>query len=118
MFHAGSSLLKTTLLREELIAARDMIHQKLKTAHNVTVNLDGWTDKSKQSVYVCNIVFPDLTIAQWDCQKLSADANIADFLTGMLSVAEDGCNVFCCAILLAVSSACNAKSELCLNVQA
>ena len=96
---------------------RDMIQQKLETAHNISVNLDGWTDKSKQSVYVCNIVFPDRTIAQWDCQNLSAESHTADFLTGMLSVAEYECNAFCCATFMALSSACNAEGELRLNMQ-
>lgn len=94
MSQAGSSLLRTTLLREEYLAVRAEIDQKLEKAHNVTVNLDGWTDNSKHSVYICNIIFPDRTIAQWDCQDLSAEAHTADFLTGMLSIAEYGCKAF------------------------
>jgi hypothetical protein len=75
------------LLREDFISVKGMIQEKLEGAQNLTVNLDGWTDISKHSVYTCNTVFPDRTIAQWDCRDLSADSHTADFLTGLLLLA-------------------------------
>lgn len=64
---------------------RTMIQEKLESAHNLTINLDCWTDISNHSVITCNIVFPDRTIAQWDCRDVSAESHTADFLAGMLT---------------------------------
>jgi hypothetical protein len=71
-------------LREEFIAVRGMIQEKIEKEHNLTVNLDGWTDNAKHSVYTCNVIFSDRSMAQYDCLDLSDDAHTADRLTGTL----------------------------------
>ena len=56
------------------------IEEKLKDQQNIAVNVDGWTDNQGHSVYTCNIVFADRTIAQWACEDLSADQHTGEYL--------------------------------------
>ena len=67
-------------MREEFIDVKGMIDELIEKWYNLTVNLDGWRDNSKHSVYTCNIIFPHRSMAQYDCQNLSDDIHTADRL--------------------------------------
>ena len=62
------------------------IEELIQKGHNLTVNLDGWTDNAKHSVYTCNIIFPDRSVAQYDCKDLTHDVHTADRLSGTLPI--------------------------------
>ena len=54
------------------------IKNKVAQSMNMTMNLDGWTDNSNNSVYACNLIFPDKSVAQWCCEDFSNESHTAN----------------------------------------
>lgn len=79
---AGSTQLKTTMLQDDYAYVITSIREKVAAATNITVNLDGWSDNTGHSVYACNVIFSDRTMAQFAVEDFSDDSHTGAFIAG------------------------------------
>ena len=71
-----------SLLLSEYARAKKALQEKLNSAENVTVSVDGWTSMGNQSVYACNVTFPDGSTALLDAKDLSDEMHTGLHIAG------------------------------------
>jgi hypothetical protein len=101
----GRTTLSSTLLAEEYARVVTDQTRIIREQQNLTLCIDGWTDRQKKSIYATNIITPDREMHLLGMTDLSIQTHSAEFLKGDETVNYMSCinipSVYCTVLIAA-----------------
>ncbi|KAK9918755.1 hypothetical protein WJX75_006629 [Coccomyxa subellipsoidea] len=81
---SGASTLATTLLKSAALEADYALRDKLSSATDICLSLDGWSDARMQSIFAFVVILAGKKCFLWATENLSMSSHTAEFIAGRI----------------------------------